>query len=172
MKKFVFTVAAAIAGMFAVAPSASAQLYVGAGVAVFRADTPSNDIDLGAFMARAGYELNPMFAVEAEGAIGLQDDDFVVGGTEYNVGIDNQVGGFVVAKAPLGPINLFGRLGYANFSIDDDSPGSTAPDGSGLAYGGGLEFDLAFLRARAEYTRYEVDEGEFDSLGLSALFKF
>jgi hypothetical protein len=172
MKKTVLMMIMGFAAIFAVTPSASAQLYLGGGVAVFQADAGPDEVELGAFMARAGFDLGPNFAVEAEGAIGLQDDDFTVAGTSYDVGIDNQVGGFAVAKAPLGPVDVFGRVGYANFSIDDDSPGSTAPDGSGLAYGGGLNFNILFIRARAEYTRYEVDEGEFDSLALSALFNF
>jgi hypothetical protein len=172
MKKTVLMTIMGLAAIFAVTPSASAQLYVGAGVAVFRADTSAGDVDLGAFMARAGFDLGPNLAVEAEGALGLADDDFTISGTSYDVGIDNQVGGFVVAKAPVGPIDVFGRVGYANFSIDDDSPGSVAPDGSGLAYGGGLNFNILGLRARAEYTRYEVDEGELDSLALTALLAF
>ena len=172
MKRTVITIAAAFAALLAAAPAASAQLYVGGGVAVFRADAPGGDIDLGAFMARAGFDLGPNLAIEAEGAIGLKDDDFTIGGTDYNVGIDNEVGGFLVGKIPLTVVDLFGRVGYANFSIDDDTPGSVAPDGSGLAYGGGINFNILSLRARAEYTRYEVDEGDLDSLALSALLRF
>jgi len=172
MKRTVLAIAMGFAAMFVAAPSASAQLYVGGGVAVFQADAGPDDVDLGAFMVRAGFDINEHFAVEAEGAIGLQDDDFTISGTSYDVGIDNEVGGFAVLKAPVGPIDVFGRVGYANFSIDDNSPGSLAPDGSGLAYGGGINFNILFLRARAEYTRYEVDEGDLDSLALSALFKF
>ncbi len=172
MKKTILMIAMAITAVFATAPSASAQLYLGGGVAVFQADAGSDDVQLGAFMARAGFDIGPNLALEAEGAIGLEDDDFTVAGTSYNVGIDNEVGGFVVGKAPLGPIDVFGRVGYANFSIDDDSPGSLAPDGSGLAYGAGINFNIFFIRARADYTHYEVDEGDLDSLAISALLKF
>src|SRR5215813_5627719 len=95
MKRTVISIVAALAAMVAAAPAASAQLYVGGGVAVFRADAPGDDVDLGAFMARAGFDLGPNLAIEAEGAIGIHDDDFTVSGTNYNVGIDNEVGGFV-----------------------------------------------------------------------------
>lgn len=171
MKRLSVLVAMVLAAAMGAAP-ASAQLYVGGGVAVFQADAGTDEVELGAFMARAGFDISDNFALEAEGAIGLQDDDFTISGTSYDVGIDNEVGGFAVLKAPVGPIDVFGRVGYANFSIDDDSPGSLAPDGSGLAYGGGINFNILFLRARAEYTRYEVDEGELDSLALSALLRF
>jgi len=172
MKRTVISIAAALAALLAAAPAASAQLYVGGGVAVFRADAGADDVDLGAFMARAGFDLGPNLAIEAEGAIGLMDDDFTVAGTSYDVKIDNEVGGFVVGKIPLAVVDLFGRVGYANFSIDDDSPGSTAPDGSGLAYGAGINFNILSLRARADYTHYEVDKGDLDSLGISALLRF
>jgi hypothetical protein len=172
VKKLVLLAAMAIGAAIAVAPSASAQIYLGGGVAVFRADGPGDDAKLGAFMARAGYDFTPHFALEAEGAIGLDDDHFTIAGTRYSVGIDNEVGGFAVVKAPLGPVDIFGRVGYANFSVKDDTPGSIAPDGSGLAYGAGVNFNVLSLRLRAEYTRYEVDNGNMDSAALSALFRF
>jgi hypothetical protein len=43
---------------------------------------------------------------------------------------------------------------------------------SGLAIGGGLEFNVLLFRGRLEYTRYDVDTAEFDSLGLSAFLEF
>src|SRR5262245_66238598 len=101
MKRTLFSIVVTLAGLAAIAPSASAQLYLGGGVAVFRSDAGPNDVDLGAFMARAGFDLGPNLAVEAEGAIGIHDDDFTISGTDYNVGIDNEVGGFVVGKLPL-----------------------------------------------------------------------
>ena len=46
-------------------------------------------------------------------------------------------------------------------------------DGSGLAYGAGVMLNfIPFTKLRLDYTRYEADDGEFDSLGLSGLFTF
>jgi outer membrane immunogenic protein len=172
MKRLILLAAMALTAALAVAP-ASAQLYVGGGYTVFQADVDDDDVNLGAVMGRLGYEFLPVFAVEGEVALGVQDDDFDVLGTPVDIGIDNEVGGFVVGKLPLLGMDLFGRVGYANFSIDADAAGaSAAPDGSGMAYGGGVNFNILFLRARAEYTRYEVDDTDFDSLSVSALLKF
>jgi outer membrane immunogenic protein len=173
MKRLILLATMALAAALAVAPAASAQLYIGGGYTVFQADVDDDDVNLGAVMGRVGYEFLPVLAVEGEAAIGVQDDDFDVLGTNVDIGIDNEVGGFVVGKLPLLGMDLFGRVGYANFSIDADAAGaSAAPDGSGMAYGGGVNFNILFLRARAEYTRYEVDDTDFDSLSVSALLKF
>jgi hypothetical protein len=161
------------AAALAAAPSASAQLYFGAGVTAFQGDAAADDILLGAAMGRIGYEFTPYLAIEGEAALGIQDDDFSVLGNPVDVSLDNEFGGFLVAKLPLPLIDFFGRVGYADFSIDADPLGANlAPSGAGLAYGGGINFNVFFMRVRAEYTLYELDTGNLDSAGLSALLKF
>jgi hypothetical protein len=173
MKTTVLAAATAIATAIAFAPSASAQIYGGAGVTVFQADVGGDDVNLGAVLGRLGWEFNPFFALEGEAAIGIADDEFDVLGTPVDVGIENEYGAFAVAKAPLGGIDIFGRVGYASVSVEADALGASASeDGSGLAYGGGINFNILILRLRAEFTRYEVDDGDLDSLGVSALLKF
>jgi outer membrane immunogenic protein len=173
MKRTILAAATAIASAVAFAPSASAQLYGGAGLTVFQADVFDEDINIGAVMGRLGYEINPFFAVEGEVALGLYEDDFDVLGQQVDVGIDSGFGAFVVGKVPLAVVDLFGRIGYADVSIEAEGGGfSASEDGSGMAYGAGINFNVLILRMRAEYTRYEIDDGDVDSLGLSALLKF
>jgi outer membrane immunogenic protein len=174
MKRTVLAAATAIASAVAFAPTASAQLYAGAGLTIFQTDIDDQDINIGAAMGRLGYEINPFFAIEGEVALGLYEDDIdvpVIG--PVDVGIDSGFGAFLVGKIPLAVVDLFGRVGYADVSIEGSAGGFTASeDGSGMAYGAGINFNVLILRMRAEYTRYEIDDGDVDSLGLSALLKF
>ncbi len=173
MKTTVLAAAAAAATVIAFAPSASAQLYAGAGLTVFQAEAFDEDLNFGALMGRLGYEINPFLAVEGEVAFGVYEDDIDILGTSVDVGIDSGFGAFLVGKAPLGVVDVFGRIGYADVSIEGSAGGiSASEDGSGMAYGAGINFNVLILRMRAEYTRYEIDDGDVDSLGLSALLAF
>ena len=173
MKRTVLAAATAVASAIALAPSASAQLYGGAGLTVFQADFDDQDINIAAAMGRLGWEFNPFFAVEGEAAFGIAEDEVDVLGTPVDVGVDSGFGVFAVGKVPLAVVDLFGRIGYADVTIEGSVGGlSASEDGSGMAYGAGINFNVLILRMRAEYTRYEIDDGDIDSLGLSALLKF
>lgn len=164
------------ASAVALAPAASAQVYVGAGATVFQADVQGEDVNLGAILGRAGYKTTPFFGFEGEFAFGIQDDDFNVLGQEVSVGLDSQYGVFAVGWLPVPLVgDLFARVGYADLSIEAEAAGigTISEDGSGLAYGAGFQFSqIPFTQLRLEYTRYEPDDGEIDSLGVSALFQF
>jgi len=177
MKRKILALAAGISAAAIMAPAASAQLYGGAGYTVFQADDGSgNDISLGALQGRVGYKTNPFFGVEGEFSVGVQDESFDVLGTTVDVGIDNQYGVFAVGVLPIPAVgDVFARGGYASFTIDASASGigSVAEDGSGLAYGGGIMLNfIPFTKLRLEYTRYEPEDGEFDSFGVSGLFAF
>jgi hypothetical protein len=175
MKRSLLLAVAGIGAVVALAPAASAQLYGGAGYTVVTADDGNGgDLNFGALLGRLGYKTNPFFGVEGEFSIGVQDESFDVLGTTVDVGLDNEFGVFAVGFLPLPMVgDLFGRVGYANVTVDASGAGTTlSEDGSGLAYGGGLQFNVAFLKLRAEYTRYEPEDGEFDSYGLSAILQF
>jgi len=120
-------------------------------------------------------------AVEGEFAVGIDEDEYFVNGsgsfpgTGVNVGLDYEVGAFAVGRLPIPLIgDVFGRVGYANISLDASGPdrNRVRGDGSGLAYGGGVEFGLLAFRARVEYTRYETDDDNVDSFGISGIFQF
>jgi hypothetical protein len=166
-------VTAASAAAFA--PAASAQVYAGAGATIFQADVQGEDVNLGALMGRVGYKSNPFFGLEGEFAFGIQDDDFNVLGQEISVGLDSEYGVFAVGWLPIPLVgDLFGRVGYADLSVEASGLGVTASeDGSGLAYGAGFQLSsIPFTKLRIEYTRYEPDDGEIDSFGVSALLQF
>ena len=173
------TLLAAVVGLGAattLAPAASAQVYAGVGYTAFQLDVDGEDVNVGAVLGRVGYKSNPFFGLEGEFAIGVQDDDFDILGQEVSVGLDSEYGVFAVGWLPIPLVgDLFGRVGYADISIEADAAGfgSVSEDGSGLAYGAGFQFSqLPFTQLRVEYTRYEPDEGEINSFGVSALLQF
>jgi hypothetical protein len=174
MKRALLGLALGSAAAAGLAPAASAQLYGGVGYTVFEADTGSGDVNLGTVMGRLGYKTNPFFGFEGEMALGVQDESFDFLGTPVEVGVDNELGGFVVGFLPVPLVgDAFVRGGYANISVDASGGGfNFTEDGSGLAYGGGFQFNFTFLKLRAEYTRYEPDDGELDSWGVSGILQF
>jgi len=176
MKRTLLAAATGIGTAALLAPVASAQVYAGAGATIFTAEAGGQDIALGAILGRAGFKTNPFFGVEGEFAIGIQDDSFDVLGQEVSVGLDSEYGVFAVGWLPIPLVgDLFGRVGYADLSIEADAGGlvSVAEDGAGLAYGAGIALSqIPFTKLRLEYTRYEPDDGEIDAFSLSALFQF
>ena len=176
MKRALFATAATLGAAAFLAPAASAQIYGGVGYTAFQADVNGNDITVGAVMGRVGLKTNPFLGVEGEFSIGVQDDDFDVLGTQVSAGLDSEYGVFATGWLPIPLVgDLFGRVGYAHLSVEADAGGlgSFSQDGDGLAYGAGFQLsNIPFTKLRVEYTRYEPDDGEVDSLSLSALLQF
>jgi outer membrane immunogenic protein len=157
----------------ALAPSALAQAYAGAGYTALQIDASGDDVELGAITARFGYEFNPFLAIETEASFGVSGDDysaFGFPGSSIDVSLEHQMGIFAVGRVPL-PIGgkLFGRVGHSVFKIEDDA--GLVDDGTGLAYGGGVEFDLIpKVTTRFEYTQYSNDQTQ--ALSISGQIKF
>lgn len=175
MKRTILAFAVGVAAAIGLAPAASAQLYIGGGYTAFQADDVlGEDPTVGTVMGRIGYEFNDFIGIEGEAAIGVQDESYNILGTNVDVGVESEFGGFVVGRLGVPLLgDFFARAGYATIEIEASGGGTSfTEDGDGFAYGGGLEFNILVLRARLEYTRYEVDDGDLDSLGISALLHF
>jgi len=73
-----------------------------------------------------------------EVAIGIQEDNFDVLGTQVDVSLENSYGVYAVGWLPIPLVgDIFGRIGYADLSIEASALGTSVSDsGSGLAYGG------------------------------------
>lgn len=176
MKRALLATAASFGAAAFLAPAASAQVYGGVGYSAFQADVNGEDVTVGAIMGRVGYKTNPFLGVEGEFSIGVQDDDFDVLGTTVSAGLDNEYGVFATGWLPVPLVgDLFGRVGYAHLSVEADAGGlgSFSQDGGGLAYGAGFQLSsIPFTKLRVEYTKYQPDDGDVDSLSLSALLQF
>ncbi|PHR92895.1 MAG: hypothetical protein COA69_06105 [Robiginitomaculum sp.] len=103
---------------------------------------------------RLGYNFSPLFGAELEVSTGVAKEFVGVGSS---VGIDYSVGGFAVARAPLGSkFSLLARGGYHVTKFGVTTPaisGTVSMDG--FALGLGAEYAFTPKNAlRLDYTRY------------------
>jgi outer membrane immunogenic protein len=158
MKKIAMIAAAAAAAMLAAPAAAHAQAYANLGYTQYEFD----DAEVGGVTARLGYNFTPVIGVEAEGTVGVDDDE--------GVELDNALGAYVVGRIPLGnTFSVHGRVGYANVELDTPLGGV---EDDGVSWGAGLGWQATpGIGIRADYTRFEGDE-DADSVGLSAVMNF
>jgi hypothetical protein len=159
MKKIALMAAAAAAAVMAVPAVASAEWYAGAAYTQYDLDGP----EVGAVTGRAGYRVNPNFAVEGEAGFGVDDDE--------GVELDSTVGAYAVGILPLGTsgFSAHGRIGYQTIEIE--TPLGDADD-NGVSYGAGVSWRAAGnLDIRADYTRMEGDT-DTDAISLGAQVNF
>ena len=124
----------------------------------------------------AGWKFNQFFAVqgdfvdfgESSGAVSPS-----VRGTSDVQGLSTSV----VGTLPLGPIELFARVGMMFYEVDLNLTGGRFVDESGedLVWGAGLGFDVLDdrLNLRLEYEEIDIPQlDEADALWLTAAWKF
>lgn len=134
--------------------------------------------------ARLGLQLGKHFGVEAEGSLGISDEDrkITIGAIpiNQNLGIKNSVAGFGVVRVPLfSKFSSYGRLGYHRTEIDQEITTGTADPVlssfavEGMAYGGGLEYAFNPRTAlRVDYTIYDFEGKDSDALAVALSRKF
>ena len=117
--------------------------YIGAGVAVVNVDLEGlGDVTNTAISGTVGYDFSPNLGVEAQGLVGVTEDE-VLGA---DVKINYALSGFVVGRLPVGESgsNLFARVGYGIAEAEASAGGTTvSEDDSGFAYGIGGEWAFA-----------------------------
>jgi OOP family OmpA-OmpF porin len=173
--------AAAIGLTGAPAFAADNGLYLGAGVGqagVQLDDIEGVDIDYDAdstaFKVIAGWRFLDWLAVEANYVDLGSGDDRILGEkieTDVN-GVTLSAVGFV----PIGPVDLYARVGAINWNADLESPSldfKTSDDGTDLTYGVGAQFRVWSLSLRAEYERFDIDEADtVDMISLGITWTF
>lgn len=183
MRKIPVLAAAAILG-FATAPAYAVDngIYLGASVGqsgvsydeTFEGENLSFDADSTGFKAIAGWRFLDWLSVEANYVdLGSGDDDVAGEKIETDVsGLSLSAVGFV----PIGPVDLFARVGAIDWEADLKAPGlgvSANDDGTDLAYGVGAQFRVWGLGVRAEYERFDIsnaDTVDMVSLGVTWTF--
>lgn len=160
----------------AITPSmfAESELYVTGGLTSFDAD----GVDLQALNVRGGIELHELLSAEFEAAFGLGAEE-IDGGSGAEAELENQFGGFLVARYPLVPnLDLLGRIGYTTGELQTANNGvSSDADLDGFAFGLGGEYMFTEqLGIRGDYTRIEVDEDALDGgvnmFSIAGVYKF
>ena len=161
--------AAALAASFSLlslpAFSADNGIYLGASVGQSSVQYDDNiegqsfDFDASAtgFKAIAGWRFIDWLAVEANYVdLGSGDDNGIE--TDVN-GVSLSAVGFV----PVGPVDLFARVGAVNWNADLDAPSlgvSASDDGTDLTYGVGAQFRVWSLSIRGEYEIFDISDAD------------
>jgi hypothetical protein len=169
-------------------------LYIGGGIGQFNVKidnldetdeaVETLDDDDNAWKAFVGWRMNPYFALElAYIDFGRPSDRFDASGTSGDFEVDlSGFAPYLIGTIPLGPVELFGKVGYyfydIDFRVDVDDP--TFPDVDGgasdedLLYGFGVGMTFfERLNARLEYEKIDssfIDDA--DALWLSGQWRF
>jgi opacity protein-like surface antigen len=175
-------------------PENDEGLYLGLGYGAF--DVQIDDIDQtedaidrindddNAWKVFLGWRLNPYFAFELNYVdFGNPSDEISSSGTsgDYEIGLS----GFqpaVYGTFPLGPVELFGKLGYyfydvdLTIDIDDLTDDVFTSDTSEEAWSYGFGLGVTFferLHAKLEYEKIDLDAiDDFDAIWLSGAWRF
>ncbi|HEY4367801.1 MAG TPA: porin family protein [Steroidobacteraceae bacterium] len=194
----VATAVLALGGGWSVAHAADTNdrgFYVGAGVGQFNVkiddiDDTDNairrlDDDDAAWKIFAGYRFNPYFSLEgAYIDFGRPSDHFDTSGSSGD--FRAKLSGFapyIVGTLPLGPVELFGKIGYYYYDVDlkvdlDDVSGGNVfhskKSDEDLLYGFGVGATFfQHLNARIEYEKIDSDViDDADAVWVSAAWRF
>jgi len=124
---------------------------------------------------KAGYQFTDYFGVEAQGSVGVIDDEQTIAGFDVDIGYDYLVGGFGVAKFPLdNGFEIIGRAGYYYGEVSAEAAGeSISDDQDGFALGAGAQYLWDGVNGiRADYTYLDGDGGHADFVSLAYVRKF
>jgi opacity protein-like surface antigen len=172
--------------------------YVGAGWGRFdlhvrnldagsRSVTSISTSDENAWKVFGGYRFNPFIAIEGDYIdFGRSSDRFTATGSNGNYRVDlSGFAPYVIGSAPLGPVELFAKLGWIYYDVDTrvnfDSPGpgqsagiDTSHTHSDLAYGAGIGATiLDHLHLRAEYEVIDIENAKnSNAIWVSAAWRF
>ncbi len=131
------------------------------------------DGDATGFKVIAGWRFVDWLSVEAN-YVDLGSGDDTVDGEKLKVdasGISLSAVGFL----PIGPVDVFARVGAINWEADVKSPsfGSISDDGTDFTYGVGAQFRVWSLALRAEYERFDISDADtVDMVSLGVTWTF
>ena len=182
MRKTIIALTASTVFGLAAAPALAVDngIYLGAsvgqsGVSIdesFEGQNFDYDADSTAFKAIAGWRFLDWLSVEGN-YVDLGSGDDTIEGTKFETdvsGISLSAVGFL----PVGPVDLFARVGAINWDADLSSPaGTISDDGTDLTYGVGAQFRVWSLSIRAEYEQFDVDAADtVDLISLGVTWTF
>jgi hypothetical protein len=157
--------ASALLGLAATpAIAADNGIYLGAsvgqaGVSIddsFEGENFDFDADSTGFKAIAGWRFLDWLAVEGN-YVDLGSGDDTNGGTKFESDIDG-LSLSAVGFLPVGPVDLFARVGAINWDAEFSALGeSFSDDGTDLTYGVGAQFRVWSLSIRGEYEIFDID---------------
>ena len=176
--KFAAVAALGALSLAAIAPQAAAAdngFYIGAGItqSEFELDDVSDSLDDNSFKVIVGFRPLNWLAVEANyidlGGESFEDEDlgtFSIDATAITVS--------ALAIAEVGVIDLYARLGMANWNIDveTDFLGDGSEDGWEPTYGVGIGAHFGSFGLRAEWETFNADDLDTDISTVSLSFTY
>jgi len=156
------------------AVAADNGIYLGASVGQSGLQIDDFDYDASAtgYKIIAGWRFLDWLAVEGN-YVDFGSGDDRVEGTKIETEADG-ISLSAVGFLPVGPVDLFARVGAVDWSADISSPGigSGGDDGTDLTYGVGAQFRVWSLSIRAEYEMFDVSDADLDMISLGVTWTF
>jgi hypothetical protein len=186
MNSRTITLAALAATLLASAGTAMAQdaepntgFYIGGGLTQSRFDNDDFDVDDiddedNSWKAILGARPHANFAIEANYVnFGKSTQPSVTAGGPFEADADGYAL-FGLGIFPLGPVELYGKLGVSRIDSDGNVGAVFFEDeATELAYGGGIQFRIGGLGLRAEYEKYDTDViGDLDLITVGLTYTF
>jgi len=156
------------------AVAADNGIYLGASVGQSGLQIDDFDYDASAtgYKIIAGWRFLDWLAVEGN-YVDFGSGDDRVEGTKIEAEADG-ISLSAVGFLPVGPVDLFARVGAVDWSADISSPGlsSDSDDGTDLTYGIGAQFRVWSLSIRAEYEMFDVSDADLDMISVGVTWTF
>jgi len=156
------------------AVAADNGIYLGGsiGQSNLQVDEFSYDADATGYKLIAGWRFLDWLAVEGN-YIDFGSGDDSISGTKVEAEADG-VSLSAVGFLPVGPVDLFARVGAVDWSSDLSSPGidNGDDDGTDLTYGIGAQFRVWSLSIRAEYEIFDVSDADLDMISVGVTWTF
>ena len=163
---------------FAGLPASAADngIYLGGSVgqSALEIDDFDYDADATGYKIIAGWRFLDWLAVEGN-YVDLGSGEDKVSGDKVEIDVSG-VSLSAVGFLPVGPVDLFARVGAVNWDADVSVAGFDAggsADGTDFTYGAGVQFRVWSLGIRAEYEVFDISDADnVDLLSLGVTWTF
>lgn len=167
-----FVAALALASVPAIAADNGIYLGGSIGQSSLDIDEVSYDASATGYKLIAGWRFIDWLAIEGNYVDFGSGDDSIAG-----TRVESEADGIslsAVGFLPVGPVDLFARVGMIDWNADLSSPGlgSESDDGTDLTYGVGLQFRVWSLGIRAEYELFDIEDADVDMISLGVTWTF
>lgn len=156
------------------AVAADNGIYLGASVGQsgLQVDDFNYDASATGYKVIAGWRFLDWLAVEGN-YVDFGSGDDRVSGTKIETEADG-ISLSAVGFLPVGPVDLFARVGAVDWSADLSAPGigSGSDDGTDLTYGIGAQFRVWSLSIRAEYEMFDISDADLDMFSVGVTWTF